>query len=198
VVVGLHRVVQDHPLAGGDETVNARTEKLVEKSASLTNAGLVLLLLVTAMTVAWPRATSALGMKPRAIEPAYKTGQTIDTPSEWYASADHTLVVFARASCGACQNAEPFLKQLVADLGAKSAVVLGSNGKEPNEELGYARALGLSETSVRVVPTGLRVRSTPTLVLVDRQGQVLAAWEGVGPEKKQKEIRASLFAIVGN
>jgi hypothetical protein len=27
---------------------------------------------------------------------------------------------------------------------------------------------------------------------------VLAAWEGVGPEKKQKEIRASLFAIVGN
>jgi thioredoxin-related protein len=76
--------------------------------------------------------------------------------------------------------------------------VLGSNGKEPNEELGYARALGLSETSVKVVPAGLRVRSTPTLVLVDRQGQVLAAWEGVGPEKKQKEIRASLFAIVGN
>src|SRR5262249_28953668 len=141
VVMGLHGLVQDHQMAAGDETVNARTEQLVGKSASLTNAGLVLILLVTGMTVAWPRVTSARGMKPPGIEPAYKAGQTIDAPAEWYASADHTLVVFARASCGACQNAEPFLKQLVSDLGSKSAIVLGSNGKEPNEELGYARAL---------------------------------------------------------
>jgi hypothetical protein len=175
--------------------VNARTERLVGKSASLTNAGLVLILLVTTMMVAWPRVTSALGMK-HAPEPAYKTGQTIDAPLEWYAGADRTLVVFARASCGACQNAQPFLKQLVADLGSKSAVVLGSNGKEPAEEVIYGRALGLPEAAVKVVPAGLRVRSTPTLVLVDRQGQVLGAWEGVGPEKKQKEIRAAIQTLL--
>ncbi len=174
-----------------------QTDRLVSKGASITNAGLVLMLLVTAMMVAWPRVTNALGMR-HAPEPAYKTGQTIDTPSEWYAGADYTLVVFARASCGACQTAEPFLKQLVSDLGSKSAVVLGSNGKEPKEELGYGRALGLDEAAVKVVPAGLRVRATPTLVLVDRQGEVLAAWEGVGPQKKQDEIRSTIQMLIGN
>ncbi len=172
--------------------MNAHTDRVVGKAASLTNAGLVLILLVTAMTVAWPRATSALGMRARPVPPAYLAGQTIDTPAEWYSASDCTLVVFARASCGACQQAEPFLKQLVAEVGDNTTVVLGTTGKEPQEEAGFGRAIGLDDASVKVVPDGVRVRATPTLVLVDRQGQVLAAWEGVGPERKQLEIRAKV------
>jgi peroxiredoxin len=175
--------------------MNAQTDRLVGKTASITNAGFVLILLVTAMMVAWPRVTNALGMR-RAPEPAYRAGQTIDTPADWYSSSSHTLVVFARASCGACQTAQPFLKQLVADLGSKSAVVLGSTGKEPKEEAAYAESLGLDAASVKVVPAGLRVRATPTLVLVDQRGQVLAAWEGVGPEKQQLLIRQTLHSLV--
>lgn len=171
------------------------TERLVGKTASITNAGLVLILLVTAMMVAWPRVTNALGMR-HAPEPAYRAGQTIDTPADWYASSGYTLVVFARASCGACQTAQPFLKQLVADLGSKSAVVLGTTGKEPNEEAGYGHSLGLEAASVKVVPAGLRVRATPTLVLVNAQGQVLAAWEGVGPEKQQQQIAKTIESMV--
>ena len=45
------------------------TDRLVGKTASITNAGLVLILLVTAMMLAWPRVTNALGMR-RAPEPA--------------------------------------------------------------------------------------------------------------------------------
>ena len=85
------------------------TDRLAGKTASITNAGLVLILLVTAMMVAWPRVTNALGMR-HAPEPAYRAGQTIDTPADWYASSSYTLVVFARASCGACQTAQPFLE----------------------------------------------------------------------------------------
>jgi len=171
------------------------TDRLVGKTASITNAGLVLILLVTAMMVAWPRVTTALGMR-HAPEPAYRAGQTIDAPANWYASSSYTLVVFARASCGACQTAQPFLKQLVADLGSRSAVVLGTTGKETKEEAGYGQSLGLSAESVKVVPAGLRVRATPTLVLVNAQGQVLAAWEGVGPEKQQQQIAKTIQLIV--
>ena len=171
------------------------TDRLVGKTAALTNAGLVLILLVTAMMVTWPRVTNALGMR-HAPDPAYRAGQTIDTPADWYSSSNYTLVVFARASCGACQTAQPFLKQLVADLGSKSAVVLGTTGKEPKEEAGYGRSLGLGDTSVKAVPAGLRVRVTPTLVLVNAQGQVLAAWEGVGPEKQQAQIKQTLESLV--
>lgn len=175
--------------------MKADADRLVGKTASITNAGLVLILLVTAMMVAWPRVTSALGMR-RAPAPAYRAGQTIDTPADWYSSSEYTLVVFARASCGACQTAKPFLKQLVADLGSRSAVVLGTTGKEPKEELGYGQSLGLADASVKVVPAGLRVRATPTLVLVDREGKVLASWEGVGPDKQQAEITRTIQSIL--
>ena len=172
-----------------------QTERVVGKTASITNAGLVLILLVTAMMVAWPRVTNALGMR-RGPLPAYRAGQTIDTPAAWYSGAPYTLVVFARASCGACQTAQPFLKQLVTDLGSKSMVVLGTTGKEPKEELGYGQSLGLADASVRVVPAGLRVRATPTLVLVDRDGKILAAWEGVGPEKQQQLIEKTIQSLL--
>ena len=33
-------------------------------------------------------------------------------------------------------------------------------------------------------PAGLRVRATPTLVLVNREGTILHAWEGVGPDRQ--------------
>jgi peroxiredoxin len=171
------------------------TDGLVGKTASITNAGLVLILRVTAMMVAWPRVTNALGMR-RGPLPAYRAGQTIDAPADWYSASPYTLVVFARASCGACQTAQPFLKQLVADLGSKSAVVLATTGKEPKEELGYGESLGLADASVKVVPAGLRVRATPTLVLVDQRGQVLAAWEGVGPEKQQQLIQETIESLV--
>jgi peroxiredoxin len=171
------------------------TDRLAVKTASITNAGLVLILLVTAMMVAWPRVTNALGMR-HAPEPAYRAGQTIDTPADWYSSSSYTLVVFARASCGACQTAQPFLKQLVADLGSRSAVVLGTTGKEPKEEVGYGESLGLAGEAVKIVPAGVRVRATPTLVLVNAQGQVLAAWEGVGPESKQAQIRQTVASLV--
>ena len=172
------------------------TDRLFGRTAAITNAGFVLILLVTAMMVAWPRVTSALGMRAKPAELAYRAGQTIDTPADWYQTSSYTLVVFARASCGACQQAQPFLKQLVSDLSAKGSVVLGSTGKEPNDELGYGRAIGLDEAAVKVAPAGLRVRATPTLVLVDRQGQVLAAWEGVGPSAKQAQIVKTIQSIV--
>jgi len=172
------------------------TDQFVGRTAAITNAGLVLILLVTAMTVAWPRVTNALGMRPKPAQLAYRTGQTIDTPADWYQTSPYTLVVFARASCGACQQAQPFLKQLVSDLGAKGSVVLGSTGKEPAEELGYGRTIGLDDTAVKVAPEGLRVRYTPTLVLVDQQGNVLASWEGVGPSTKQAQIVKTIQSIV--
>ena len=176
--------------------MQANADRFVGRTASITNAGLVLILLVTAMMVAWPRVTNALGMRPKPPAPAYTTGQTIDTPAEWYGSTPRTLIVFARASCGACQQAQPFLKLLVADLGSTSAVVLATSGKEPADELTYGRALGLNEGAVKTAPTGLRVRVTPTLVLVDQQGQILAAWEGVGPQKKQAEIRKAIQSLL--
>jgi thioredoxin-related protein len=64
------------------------------------------------------------------------------------------------------------------------------------DDLKYAESIGVAENNVVVVRPGLRVRSTPTIVLVNKNGTVLAAWEGAGPPEKQaaivKEIDAAL------
>ena len=63
--------------------------------------------------VFWPRVATALGVKPAPPPPAYAAGERVDVPAAWYARRPKTLIVFARASCGACQKAQPFLKTLV-------------------------------------------------------------------------------------
>ena len=112
----------------------------------------------------------------------------------WYSTSPYTLVVFARASCGACQTAQPFLQKLVADVRGKGQVVFASPGLEPDSDREYAQQLGVAADLTRQVPAGLRVRATPTLVLVDRTGRILGAWEGVGPPDQQAVIQQSIHA----
>jgi thioredoxin-like negative regulator of GroEL len=128
-------------------------------------------------------------MEPRPQPPAYAAGQTVDVPADWYASAPYTLVLFARASCGACQQASPFLQQLVREMRGKGDVLFASPGLEPESDREYARTLGVPDDRTRQVPAGLRVRATPTLVLVDRSGRIHGAWEGVGPADQQARIQ---------
>ena len=56
------------------------------------------------------------------------------------------------------------------------------------EDAAFAKSLGLADTNIHVVTANLRVRVTPTLVLVNQQGEILAAWEGAGKADKQAEI----------
>jgi len=53
-----------------------------------------------------------------------------------------------------------------------------------------------TETSIKMTPPGLRVQATPTVVLVDAAGKILAAWEGVGPEKQQAVIREKILSLL--
>jgi len=172
--------------------MNERTDQLIDRVAIGTSVVLLAVFAATLGTLAWPRVTGALGVEPPAPEPAYRTGTAIDTPKEWYQGAPFTLLVFARASCGACQKAQPFFKRLVNDIGAGIRVVLVTSAGEADEDAYYARGLGLETNAIRTAVPGLSVRVTPTLVLVDRQGTILDAWEGVGPPEKQSQIAQSL------
>jgi thiol-disulfide isomerase/thioredoxin len=149
---------------------------------------LVLTLVSTAGVVFWPRVAHALGIKPKPTVMPYLPGGQIDTPPEWSASSEYTLVVFARASCGACEKAQPYFQQLVEFLGHRAAVVVAGGSNTRDEDAAFARSIGVAESFFKTTPAGLRVRATPTLVLVNRRREILAAWEGVGPPEKQTAI----------
>jgi hypothetical protein len=174
--------------------MDQKTDRLLGRTAGFANATLAVALGLTLAVVVWPRIERAVGIEPQAAPAAYRAGQTIDVPVDWYQSSPYTLVVFARASCGACQQAQPFLQQLVADVSTRGTVVLASPGLEIEHDRNYARQIGLRDEQTRHAPAGLRVRATPTLVLVNRRGQILGAWEGVGPADQQSAIQKSIHA----
>jgi len=157
----------------------------------------VLVLGATVVAVAWPRITHTLGVKPAPREVAYRTGQVIDVPADWYHSSPYTVVLFARSSCGACQNAQPFFKQLVGGLKGRATVVLAGGEEERDADAQFGRAIGLKDPAIRVAPAGLKVRATPTLVLINQRGEILGAWEGVGPPEQQTTIAKAIDRALG-
>ncbi len=172
--------------------MNPATEKLVDRTAIGASIVLLALFAGTLGFVWWPRVSRALGNAPPVPAPAYQAGAAIDTPAEWYQGAPYTLLLFARASCRACQSAQPFFKQLITDIGSTIRVVLVTSAGEADEDAYYARGLGLAAQAIRTAVPGLNVRVTPTLVLVDRRGTIIDAWEGVGPAEKQTAIVTTL------
>ena len=172
------------------------SDLLIRRTATTASLVLAVVVLGTAATIAWPRLAGAVGSAPAAPAPAYSVGTTVDVPADWYAGAPRTLVLVAQASCGACQQAAPYLRELIARLDGRAAVVMATPGLMPEYDLEYARSIGLDETGVRELPEGVRVRVTPTIVIVNQRGEVLGSWEGVGPEEQHAALTAAIEAAV--
>ena len=179
--------------------MSPRSEWILGRLAGATSVALVLLAAVTAGTIAWPRVAGAVGLERKAARtPAYPAGATIDTPVAWHQDAPYTLVIFARSTCAACEKAAPYLKGLTASLRGRAAVVYASAGVklERDEEVKSAQAIGVGGSQVPAAPDGLKVRVTPTLVLVNQHGEVLTSFEGVGPGSKQAVITKTIDGLL--
>jgi thiol-disulfide isomerase/thioredoxin len=179
--------------------VTNRSDRALNKLSVVASFALVLMVGATTGYIAWPRVASALGLKPdtpAAPPPAYVAGQQIDVPASWYSASPKTLVLFARESCGACQKAQPYLKTLVASLDGRASVVMAHPAGADVEDAAFAKGLGIAEANIRVVTAGLRVKATPTIVLVNQQGAILAAWEGAGKADRQAEIAKTVHELL--
>jgi peroxiredoxin len=163
-------------------------ERLLHRASIVASAGLVLMFAATLVYVSWPRVTSYFGARKAAAPVVYAAGDRVDVPASWYQQADHTLIVFARASCTACERAQPFLKDVVAHMNGKGLAVMAHPDGAPDDDRKFAQSLGVSDDHVFLTTPGLRVRATPTMVLVDRQGKVIGAWEGTGKADRQAAI----------
>jgi hypothetical protein len=172
------------------------TERAVHRASVAASIGLVLMVAATAGYIGWPRVANALGLAPAAAKPAYNAGERFDGPAEWYERNGVTLVIFGRASCAACEKAQPFLKSLVERMRGRAGVVLAHPPGAEADDVAYARSIGVADDRIRTVDAGLRVHATPTLVLVDRTGAILDAWEGAGPPERQAAIVKAVEAVL--
>jgi hypothetical protein len=194
VVLGVYRLVQGPSLAVGSQ-VTDQSDRLVRRASIAASVGLALMLVATLAYIGWPLVASALGVKPAAAPPAYAAGEQIDVPAAWYADAPHTLIVFARASCAACERAQPFLTQLVGRMNGRGGAVMAHPPGADADDQTFARSLGVTDDHILVTPAGLKVRATPTIVLVTRQGRVVEVWEGAKADRQAAILKAIDAAI---
>jgi peroxiredoxin len=170
-------------------------DRLISRASVAASTGLVLLLAATLGYIAWPRVAAAIGVKPAAPPPAYAAGEQADVPAAWYTGADTTLIVFARASCAACEKAQPFLAQLVARMAGRGAAIMAHPPGAEADDTQFARSLGLGADQMKLVDSPMKVRATPTVLIVNRQGRILGAWEGVGKPDVQAALTTAVDAI---
>jgi len=166
-------------------------DRLVRHASLAASIGLAVMLTTTVVYIGWPRVTSALGVKPappRPSPPAYLAGQKIDAPAAWYAGAPQTLIVFARASCSACERAQPFLKTLVGRMQGRGGAMMAHPAESQEDDRKFARSLGVADDRIMITPAGLRVKATPTIVLVNEKGVIINAWEGAARTEVQAEM----------
>ncbi|HEX5217100.1 MAG TPA: conjugal transfer protein TraF [Vicinamibacterales bacterium] len=119
-------------------------------------------------------------LRARATHLSYVVGETIDVPSRLYAQAERTLILFVRASCDVCQAEAPALMNMVDRLKAfptavPTVVVTGSASPDPDRE--FARSFR-NAAHEHIAFETLKVRTVPTIVLVDHRGAILFAQEG--------------------
>jgi thiol-disulfide isomerase/thioredoxin len=171
-------------------------DKVLGRGSLIVSLVLVLVVGTTAGVVAWPRLARSVGTTaaPKPPAPAYKAGDTVDVPAAWYAETPYTLVLFGQSTCGACQRAQPYLKQLVAHLEGRAAIVLATPGANLHRdaEVRYARSIGLDQSHVVEATRTLKATVTPTLLVVNQRGEVLGAWEGVGPEDTHEALTRAI------
>ena len=172
------------------------SSRVIDRLSVVATFGLVLMVAATAGYIGWPRVANALGLKPAPPPPAYRIGERVDVPTSWYDSSQKTLIIFARASCTACEKAQPFLKGLVARLNGRAGAVMAHPPGEEQADAAFATSLGIQKDQTVVVKAGLKVRATPTLLLVNRNGTVLEAWEGTGPPERQASILKAIDAAL--
>ena len=101
----------------------------------------------------------------------------------------NTLVLALAPGCDSCSESAPFYRRLSADLATQrvhmTAVLPGSveEGRE------YLRNLNVEIGDVRQGSFELlKIRGTPTLILIDEQGVVRNVWLGRFPTDKERQV----------
>lgn len=137
----------------------------------------------------------AANPRPVAQPPVlYATGEAIAVESVDFTRADRTLLMVVRKGCRFCDESMPFYKRLGDDAmiakRAQLVVVAPDDEAVSREELArqqirvdhvVKRSLGL-----------LKVRGTPTAIVVNKAGRVEKVMVGRLDEKQQQELMSAL------
>ncbi len=127
-----------------------------------------------------------------------EVGQSLDLPpAVSFEKSNATLVVALAPDCRFCTDSLPFYKSLLAlrdSTGAAFRIVgLVKDSGEIEEERGILASSGVRlDMLITADFQSVGIPGTPTLLLVDRQGEVLDVWHGRQGDVGEKEVLRQL------
>lgn len=127
----------------------------------------------------------------------YVVGDRVDLPADWFEGTDDTLLVFLRSDCAASQAFAVLLPELRSRIPDRVQVLAVVSDASPAREASFAESAGFERTAVRMADfESLQLRVVPTLVLVDRHGQVKAERLGTSLGAGRVDLLAELSGLV--
>jgi thiol-disulfide isomerase/thioredoxin len=151
---------------------------------------------VTAVALAMPSVRSTFGLGPAAPKRSYLAGQVMDLPPEIVQQAPHTVAIFFRPDCGACERLKPFLTRLAARSQNAVRVVAITSVANPADAQAFARQIGLDQSHLITMDLkGLRLTRVPPVVVLDRAGTIQTAVEGLPSSQEEEDLIRIVTAL---
>lgn len=137
-------------------------------------------LIVTTLIVVIVGITAAIAFRPKG---------DIEIPAAWRSQSEYTLIIFGRDSCPACAASAEFHRTLVAAAEARGIRTLAALTASIEDPARFAASLGLApDRALRANPAPEHLKSVPTVILVNRNGEILQKTEGALRADKQRAL----------
>lgn len=150
------------------------------------NVAIVILALIASAALVKNYLLSAPG---RDVPVQIAVGENFSlTEMDWKGNGN-TLVLALAPGCDSCSESAPFYRRLIAELPTGRVHLTAVVPETAEEGREYLRSLNIEIDDVREGSfQSLKIKGTPTLILVDERGEVRNVWLGRLPKDKEQEV----------
>lgn len=124
-----------------------------------------------------------------------KAGMKLSLPGVDWGQSNRTLLLVLSTTCHFCSESAPFYQRLAQEKSKHGDVRLVAVLPQGIEEAQkYLADHGIAVDQVRQsIPGAPYAKGTPTLILVDSTGSVVASWVGKLPAEKEAEVLSRIL-----
>lgn len=127
--------------------------------------------------------------------PQPNIGAKLSLPDVDWSKSNKNVLLVVSDSCKYCTESAPFYQRLVQERAQRGSFRLTAILPQPvSDGRKYLNGLGVSIDDIKQLSpdAAIRIRGTPTLLLVDSAGVVTGEWVGKLPPEKEAEVLSRL------
>jgi thiol-disulfide isomerase/thioredoxin len=166
---------------------NVNNERIAKRVELVANIGIVIVALLVATLFVRNYLGSQSKPQPIAIGSRVKLKDV-----NWKANGK-TLVLALSTNCHFCTESAPFYRRLVKAAEEKNVRTVAVFPQSPAEAMSYLVTEAVKVDSVQQSPLlDIQVSGTPTVLLVNENGEVKAVWFGKLQAEREKDLLGRL------